>query len=31
MINSGITEPQINMKKYVMIAPILVWVGHCKS
>lgn len=31
MINSGITEPQINIKKYVMIPPLLVWVGHCRS
>lgn len=31
MINSGITEPQINIKKYVMIPPPLVWVGHCRS
>lgn len=31
MINSGITEPQINIKKYAMIPPLLVWAGHCRS
>lgn len=31
MINSGITGPQINIKKYVMILPLLVWVGHCST
>lgn len=31
MINSGITEPQINIKKYVMIPPLLVWVGYCSA
>lgn len=28
MINSGITGHQINIKKYVVILPLLVWVGH---
>lgn len=28
VINTGITGPQINIKKYVMILPLLVWVGH---
>lgn len=31
MINSGITGPQINIRKYVMIVPLLVWVGHCST
>lgn len=31
MINSGITGPQINIKKYVVILPLLVWVGHCST
>lgn len=31
MINSGITGPQINIKKYVMILPLLVWVWHCSA
>lgn len=31
MINSGITGPQINIKKYVMILPLLVWGGHCSA
>lgn len=31
MINRGITGPQINIKKYVMILPLLVWVGHCSA
>lgn len=31
MINSAITGHEINIKKYVMILPLLVWVGHCSA
>lgn len=31
MINSGITGPQINIKNYLRILPLLVWVGHCSA
>lgn len=31
MINSAVSGHQINIKKYVMILPLLVWIGHCSA